>query len=104
MAQLVKNPPAIWETWVQSLGWEDPLEKGKATHSSILAWRIPRTSPWGHKELDTTERHFSEDTLSLHFHFSGHKVVLVLLLSSPPDRIVLSSPSLSSGSSYTAIF
>ena len=38
---LVKNPPAMWETWVWSLGWEDPLEKGKATHSSILAWRIP---------------------------------------------------------------
>ena len=52
VAQLVKNPPAMWETWVQSLGWEDPLEKGKATHSSILAWRIP----WGRKELDTTER------------------------------------------------
>ena len=43
MAQLVKNPPATWETWVWSLGWEDPLEKGKATHSSILAWRIPCT-------------------------------------------------------------
>ena len=43
MAQLVKNPPAVQETWVQSLGWEDPLEKGKATHSSILAWRIPWT-------------------------------------------------------------
>ena len=43
MAQLVKNPPAMWETWVRSLGWEDPLEKGKATHSSILAWRIPWT-------------------------------------------------------------
>jgi len=41
VAQLVKNPPAVWETWVQSLGWEDPLEKGKDTHSSILAWRIP---------------------------------------------------------------
>ena len=40
-AQLVKNPPAMHETWVQSLGWEDPLEKGKAVHSSILAWRIP---------------------------------------------------------------
>ena len=37
VAQLVKNPPAMWETWVQSLGWEDPLEEGKATHSSILA-------------------------------------------------------------------
>ena len=40
MSQLVKNPPAMRETWVRSLGWEDPLEKGKATHSSILAWRI----------------------------------------------------------------
>ena len=44
MAQLVKNPCAVWETWVRSLGWEDPLEKGKATHSSILAWRIPWTA------------------------------------------------------------
>ena len=41
VAQLVKNLPAMQETWVQSLGWEDPLQKGKATHSSILAWRIP---------------------------------------------------------------
>ena len=41
VAQLVKNLPAMRESWVQSLGWEDPLEKGKATHSSILAWRIP---------------------------------------------------------------
>ena len=40
---LVKNLPAMQETWVQSLGWEDPLEKGKATHSSILAWKIPWT-------------------------------------------------------------
>ena len=43
IAQLVKNPPAMRETWVQSLGWEDPLEKGKDTHSSILAWRIAWT-------------------------------------------------------------
>ena len=43
MAQLVKNMPAMRETWVQSLGWEDTLEKGKAIHSSILAWRIPCT-------------------------------------------------------------
>ena len=41
VAQLVKNLPAMWETWVQSLGWEDPLEKRKATYSSILAWKIP---------------------------------------------------------------
>ena len=43
VAHLVKNPPAMWETWVRPLGWEDLLEKGKATHSSILAWRIPWT-------------------------------------------------------------
>ena len=51
MAQLVKNLPAMSETWVRSLGWEDLLEKGKATHSNMLAWRI-----WGCKELDTTEQ------------------------------------------------
>ena len=58
MTQLVKNLPAMWETWVRSLDWEDPLEKGKATHSSILAWRIPWAvySPGGHKESDRTER------------------------------------------------
>ena len=56
-AQLVKNLPAMWETWAQSLGWEDPLEKGKATHSSTLAWRISWTVyPWGLKESDTTEQ------------------------------------------------
>ena len=46
-AQLVKNLRAVWETWVGSLGWEDPLEKGKAAHSSILAWRIPQTTVHG---------------------------------------------------------
>ena len=56
MAQLVKNLLTMWETWVRSLGWEDPLEKGTATHSSILAWGIPWTSAWACKELDTTER------------------------------------------------
>ena len=43
VAQMVKNLPAMRETWVLSLGWEDPLEKGKTTHSSVLAWRIPGT-------------------------------------------------------------
>ena len=47
VAQMVKNPPAMQETWVQSLGWEDPLKKGMATHSSILAWRIPWTEEPG---------------------------------------------------------
>ena len=62
VAQMVKNLPAMQETQVSSLGKEDPLEKGMATNSSILAWEIPRTgnlvgySPWSHKKLDTTEQ------------------------------------------------
>ena len=59
MAQRIKNLPAMWETWVRSLGGEDPLEKGKATHSSILARRIPWTvepmGSRGHKASDMTE-------------------------------------------------
>ena len=56
MAQLVKILPAIQETWVRFLSWEDPLEKGKATRSSILAWRIPWTiHSMGRKESDMTE-------------------------------------------------
>ena len=60
MAQTVKNPPAMQETRVQSLGQEDPLEKGMVTHSSILARRIPQRSlvgysPWGNKKSDMTE-------------------------------------------------
>ena len=47
VAQMVKDPPAMWKTWVRSLGWEDPLEKGMATHSSILAWKIPWTEEPG---------------------------------------------------------
>ena len=66
---MVKKFPAVQETWVLSLDQEDPLEKGMATDSSILVWRIPWTeepgcSPWGCKESDVTERL----TLS-HFHF-----------------------------------
>ena len=57
MAQLVKNPPAMRDTWVQPLGWEDLLEKGKATNSSVLAWRIPWTvESMGLQRVDTTER------------------------------------------------
>ena len=47
VAQSVKSLPAMWEIWVQSLGWEEPLEKGMATHSSVLAWRIPWTEEPG---------------------------------------------------------
>ena len=65
VTQLVKNPPAMWETWARSLGWEDPLKKGKPTHSSILAWRIPWTVCGG-KESDTTK------TFSLSFSNNTH--------------------------------
>ena len=61
VTQMVKSPPAMQETQVQSLGWEDPLEKEMATHSSVLAWRIPGMGEmvgchlWGHTESDMTE-------------------------------------------------
>ena len=55
-AQLVENPPAMLETWVQSLGWEDPLEKGKATHSSILAWRMSWTEESGRLQYMGSQR------------------------------------------------
>ena len=72
VAQLVKNPRAMQETWVQSLGWEDPLEKEKATHSSILAW--------GHKESDWLS----------HFHFScnGGLPAMIMLVFNFPFIVV----------------
>ena len=72
VAQKVKNLPAVQETWVRSLVWEDPLEKGMATHSSILAWKshgqrnLEGYSPWGGKETDVSER------LSLSLSYSHH--------------------------------
>ena len=65
MAQTAKRLPAMWEAWVRSLGWEDPLEKEMANHSSTLAWKIPWResmvgySPWGRKESETTEKLYS---------------------------------------------
>ena len=75
------------KTRVQSLGWENPLEKGMATHSGVLAWEIPWTeepgglySPWGHKESDTTERlHFH-----IHFHYSDRACQVVQWVKNPP--------------------
>ena len=64
VAQLVKNPPAVLETWVQSLGWEDPLEKGKAIHASNLAWNITWTIVHG---LANSWIRLSD----FHFHFSS---------------------------------
>ena len=66
MAQTVKRLPTVMETWVQSLGQEDLLEKEMATHSSILAWKIPwLEEPGGRKESDVTERLHSLSTLAL---------------------------------------
>ena len=69
VAQTVKHLPAVWETWIQSLGWEDPLEEGMATHSSILAWtesswteELAGYSPWGCKESDMTEQLSTQHT------------------------------------------
>ena len=56
MAQMVKCLPTMWETWVQSLGWEDPLEKEMATHSSILAWKIPWTEEPGGLQYKGSQR------------------------------------------------
>ena len=74
VTQLVKNLSAMWETWVWSLGWEDFLEKGKATHFSILVWKIPWTeepggySSGGCKKLDSTER------ISTHAQIPGYQL------------------------------
>ena len=67
LAQRLKCLPAVWETWVQSLGQEDPLEKEMATHSSILAWRTPWMEELG--GLQSTGRKESDTTERLHFHF-----------------------------------
>ena len=66
VAQLVKNLPAVRETWVRSLGWEVPLEKGKATHSSILAWRIPWTIQ-SQSQSRLSDFHFQELKVSPEF-------------------------------------
>ena len=62
---MVKNVPAMWETWVKSLGWEDPLEKRMATHSRILAWRIPWTEEPGRLQSMGLQKLDRNDQLSL---------------------------------------
>ena len=81
MTQLVKNLPAMKETHVWSLGWEDPLEKEIATHSSIFAWRIPWTeelgySPCDHKDLDMTVQLTGEQKRRMHFKLLQNKLAL----------------------------
>ena len=70
VAQMIKNLPTMWETWVQSLGWENPLQKGTATHSSILAWRIPWTEETGRLQSVGLHSH-SDMTEQLSLHFTG---------------------------------
>ena len=67
VVQRLKRLPAMWKTWVRSLGWEDPLEKEMATHSSVLDWRIPWMEELG--GLQSTGRKESDTTERLHFHF-----------------------------------
>ena len=84
--QMIQNPPAMWETWARSLGWEDPLDKEMATHPSILAWRITMDrgswggggcSLWDHKESDMTEglKLFSRRWTWKVLHFPFHKEI-----------------------------
>ena len=64
---MVKNLPATWETWVRSLGWEDPLEEGMTTHSSVLAWRIPMDrGAWWATVHGVAESHTQLKQLSMH--------------------------------------
>ena len=87
VAQMAKHLPTMQETWVQSLGWEDFLEKEMETHSSILAWKIPwmeelvSYSPWGHNESDMTEwLHFTHYILYIFFSIMAYHRVLNIVL------------------------
>ena len=72
VAQMVKNPPAVWETWVQSLGWKELMEKGMAAHSSILAWRIPQTEEPGGLQSMGLQRGRQDWATNTHTHTKHH--------------------------------
>ena len=79
VAQMVKNPSAMQETWIWSLGWDDPLEKGMAIHSSILTWRIPWTEEPGGLQSVGSQRvghNWATNTFTFHFHASKPEVIL----------------------------
>ena len=85
MAQIVKNPPAMQETGVRSLGWEDPLEKEMATHSGILAWRIPRTEgPGGLQSMGSQRVGYdlanNTHLVSLFLIFLGNSILYSIIL------------------------
>ena len=90
VAPLVKNTPAIWETWVRSLGWEDLLEKGKATYSSILAWRIPWTIVSGVTKSRTWLNDFHFTPLS-RTGIRNSVFILLTLAACIPDLNIFSS-------------
>ena len=85
VAQVVKDPPAMWETWVRSLVWEDPLEKGLATHSSILAWRIPWTEKPGRLQSMGSQTRVSD------FHFLFHCIPSPTVVHAHSSQIRVSS-------------
>ena len=96
---MVKNLTAVWEIWVQSLGWEDPLEEGMATHLSIFAWRIPMdrgtwevTVTWGRKELDMTERLSTNSNIWTYSEFVSTDSFLKKILSVGPTLLFVCLP------------
>ena len=89
---MAKNLPTVWESQVQSLDWEDPLEKGMETHSSILAWKVPwteepgRLQSWGRKETDTTEHTHTQPLLRSRNRIFPHPEVTSSLHSIPTSQ------------------
>ena len=82
---MVKNSPAKWETWVRSLGWEDPLEEGMATHSSILAWRFPWTEEPGRLVIEM----FRPFPFNVTTDMVRHKFVILLFVFSLPSLFIV---------------
>ena len=106
MAQLVRNPLAMRETWVWSLGWEDPLEKGMPTHSSTLAWRIPY-NPWSVKSPWAAKGDMERATFTFHPTYGFRRMIstfasfLYLLVSLVAPFLMLSSLTFNG---YTTIY